>query len=178
MKEYGFDEKQTEILVSEPAFANYFEEAVSELKEQAPDTSCQLLYNYLTTDLWGLMKQTGTDFADLKIVPEHLAHLAALISAEKVTSRQAKDILARMFETGADPTEIVASENIGISSDMGEIEAVVTAVIAENETAVHDYKKGKTASLQFLIGKAMSKLKGRARPDMLTDIFKRMLESE
>jgi aspartyl-tRNA(Asn)/glutamyl-tRNA(Gln) amidotransferase subunit B len=177
MKEYGFDEKQTEILVSEPSFASYFEEAVSELKEQAPDVSCQLLYNYLTTDLWGLMKQAGMDFADLKIVPGHLAHLAALIGAEKVTSRQAKDILARMFETGADPTEIVQSENIGISSDMGEIEAVVTAVIAENETAVHDYKKGKTASLQFLIGKAMSKLKGRARPDMLTDIFKRMLNS-
>jgi aspartyl-tRNA(Asn)/glutamyl-tRNA(Gln) amidotransferase subunit B len=178
MKEYGFDEKQIEILVSEPLLANYFEEAVSELKEQVPDADCQLLYNYLTTDLRGLMKQAGVDFADMKIVPEHLAHLAALIGAEKVTSRQAKDILARMFETGADPTEIVASENIGISSDMGEIEAVVMAVIAENEAAVHDYKKGKTASLQFLIGKAMSKLKGRAKPDMLTDIFKRMLGSE
>jgi aspartyl-tRNA(Asn)/glutamyl-tRNA(Gln) amidotransferase subunit B len=177
MSEYGFDEKQAEILVSELPFANYFEEAMSELKEQAPKASGQLLYNYLTSDLRGLMNQAGTNFSDLKIVPEHLAHLAVLIEEEKVTSRQAKDILARMFETGADPTEIVASENIGISSDMDEIEAVVTAVIAENEAAVHDYRKGKTASLQFLIGKAMSKLKGRARPEMLTDIFKRLLEN-
>ena len=178
MKEYGLDEKQTEILVSEPPLANYFEEAISELKEQLPDADYQSLYNYLTSDLRGLMKQAGTDFADLKITPEHLAHLVALVAQGKLTSRQAKDILARMFDTGADPTEIVASENIGVSSDMGEIEAVVTAVIAENEAAVHDYKKGKTASLQFLIGKAMSKLKGRARPEMLTDLFRRMLGEE
>ncbi len=83
-----------------------------------------------------------------------------------------------MFDIGADPTEIVVSENIGVSSDMGEIEAVVTAVIAENEAAVHDYQKGKTASLQFLIGKAMAKLAGRARPDVLMDLLKRMLGGE
>jgi len=100
-----------------------------------------------------------------------------LFSEDKVTSRQAKDIIAKMFATGADPEDIVAEENIGVASDMGEVEAVVTAIIAENEAAVHDYKKGKTASLQFLIGKAMAKLKGRARPDMLTDLFKRMLDS-
>jgi aspartyl-tRNA(Asn)/glutamyl-tRNA(Gln) amidotransferase subunit B len=176
MKEYGLDEKQTEILVSEPPLANYFEEAVSELLEQSPSADRALLYNYLTSDLRGLMKQAGTDFLDLKITPEYLAHLVALVAQGKLTSRQAKDILARMFDTGADPTEIVASENIGVSSDMGEIEAVVTAVIAENVAAVHDYRKGKTASLQFLIGKAMSKLKGRARPEMLTDLFKKMLE--
>ena len=178
MKEYGLDKKQAEILVSELPLANYFEEAMSELLEQLPSADRSLLNNYLTSDLRGLMKQAGADFMDLKITPEHLAHLVALVSQGKLTSRQAKDILARMFDTGADPTEIVASENIGVSSDMGEIEAVVTAVIAENAAAVHDYKKGKTASLQFLIGKAMSKLKGRARPEMLTDLFKRMLGTE
>jgi aspartyl-tRNA(Asn)/glutamyl-tRNA(Gln) amidotransferase subunit B len=175
-KEYGFDEKQAEILVAEPPLANYFEEAVSELKEQSPDSGLGSLFNYLTSDLRGFMNQAGINFADLKVTPEHLAHLAVLIDGKKITSRQAKDVLAKMFETGADPTEIVASEHIGVSSDMDEIQAVVTAVIAENEAAVHDYKKGKIASLQFLIGKAMGKLKGRAQPDVLTDLFKRSLD--
>jgi aspartyl-tRNA(Asn)/glutamyl-tRNA(Gln) amidotransferase subunit B len=176
VSEYDLGEKQADILVAEPPLANFFENAVSELKEQSPTSGFMVLFNYLTSDLRGLMNQAGTNFADLAITPEHLAHLAALIEGNKVTSRQAKDILAKMFETGADPTEIVANENIGISSDMGEIEAVVAAVVAENETAVGDYKKGKTASLQFLIGKAMGKLKGRAQPDTLTDIFKRSLD--
>ena len=106
--------------------------------------------------------------------PEHLASLAVLIEQKKITSRQAKDMLAKMFETGADPEEIMKSENIGIG-DADEVEAVVLAVIAENHAAVADYKKGKTASLQFLIGKAMGQLKGRARPDMLKELFEKNL---
>ncbi|HVM77348.1 MAG TPA: Asp-tRNA(Asn)/Glu-tRNA(Gln) amidotransferase subunit GatB [Candidatus Paceibacterota bacterium] len=187
MKEYGLDEKQTELLVGEPAMANYFEAAVSELKETladvkggAPSASddkagVATLYNYLTSDLRGLINQSGAKFEDIKIDPEHLAHLAALIEQKKITSRQAKDMLAKMFETGADPEEIMKSENIGITSDEGEVEAVVLAVIAENQAAVADFKKGKTASLQFLIGKAMAKLKGKARPDMLKDLLERNL---
>jgi aspartyl-tRNA(Asn)/glutamyl-tRNA(Gln) amidotransferase subunit B len=175
-EEYGLDAKQADGMASEPSLADFFEEAVSELKEQLPNASQATLYNYLTSDLRGLMNQSGTDFADLKIEPEHLAHLAALIEEKKVTSRQAKDVLAKMFATGADPTEIIASEHIGISSDTDEIQAVVIAVIAENKAAVDDYRKGKVASMQFLIGKAMAQLKGRARPDMLKEMLERNLQ--
>lgn len=180
--EYGLDAKQADIFVGEPALANFFEEAVSELKEQPDEAGAggeragvATLYNYLTSDLRGLMNAAGTTFAQLKIQPEHLAHLAALLETKKLTSRQAKDILARMFETGADPTEVVKSENIGVSEDSGEIEAVVAAVIAENKVAVDAYRGGKTASLQFLIGQAMRTLKGRARPEMLKEIFEKQL---
>ena len=173
-KEYALDPVQAELLVAEPALAEFFENAVSELRVDVPDTSVATLYNYLTSDLRGLMNETGVSFGDIKIDPEHLAHLAALVDGGKITSRQAKDMLVKMFETGLDPEEIMKSDNIGIS-ETGEIEAVVLAVIAENYAAVADYKKGKTVSLQFLIGKAMSILKGRARPDMLKEIFEKNL---
>jgi len=188
--EYGLDARQTELLVGDPASANYFEAAVSEFAERvdehAPDASAgtpssskrfsvATLFNYLTSDLRGLMNQNMVAFGDMKVPPEHLAHLAALIDAQKITSRQAKDLLAKMFATGGDPEEIVKDEGIGIVSDGTEIEAVVLAVIAEHHAAVVDYKKGKTASLQFLIGKAMAQLKGRARPEALREIFERKL---
>jgi aspartyl-tRNA(Asn)/glutamyl-tRNA(Gln) amidotransferase subunit B len=178
-REYGLDEKQVEILIGEPRMAGFFENAVSELQERLPGAKLLTLYNYLTSDLRGLMNQAGTDFGAagesgaLKVTPEHLAHLAVLIEEKKVTSRQAKDILAKVFETGADPEEIVKNENIGVSSDMGEIEAVIVAVIAENKAAVDAYRGGKTASMQFLIGQAMAKLKGRARPEMLKEMFEK-----
>jgi aspartyl-tRNA(Asn)/glutamyl-tRNA(Gln) amidotransferase subunit B len=180
MNEYGLNEKQVELLIVEPNLAIFFEEAISELKGEPMESGViekggGLLFNYLTSDLRGLMNISGITFKELKIRPEHLANLVTLIYTDKITSRQAKDMLAKMFETGADPEEIMKSENIGISSDEGEIEAVVFAVIGENHAAVADYHNGKTASLQFLIGKAMSKLKGKARPDMLKDLFERNL---
>jgi aspartyl-tRNA(Asn)/glutamyl-tRNA(Gln) amidotransferase subunit B len=172
--EYGLDERAADALAGELAAANYFEEAVSEFREEIPDGSITTVYNYLSSDLRGLMNQAAVSFADLKVGPDHLASLAVLIDQKKITSRQAKDMLAKMFETGADPKEIMQSENIGISNT-DEVEAVVLAVIAEHYAAVADYKKGKVASLQFLIGQAMAKLKGRARPDMLKEIFEKNL---
>ena len=173
-KEYVLDPAQAELLVGELALAEFFEDAVSELRADAPNAKTATLYNYLTSDLRGLMNEAGVSFGDIKIDPEHLAHLAALVDDGKIMSRQAKDMLVKMFETGLDPEDIMKKDNIGIS-DTGEIEAVVLAVIAENKVAVDDYKKGKTASLQFLIGKAMGILKGRARPDMLKEIFEKRL---
>jgi len=172
--EYGLDEKAADALAGDIALANYFEETVSEFREEIPGGNVAVVYNYLTSDLRGLMNAGGVAFTDVKVRPDHLASLAALIEQKKITSRQAKDMLAKMFETGADPEEIMQSENIGIG-DADEVEAVVLAVIAENVAAVADYKKGKLASLQFLIGKAMGRLKGRAQPDMLKEIFEKNL---
>ena len=176
MGEYDLDFKAADTMAAEPAMADYFEAASSEYRERtSSDAPISTVYNYLTSDLRGLMKQSNIDFGPLlKVSPEHLAHLASLIDSDKITSRQAKDMLARMFETGDDPEEIVENEGVGIS-DAGEVEETVLAVIAENPAAVADYKKGKTASVQFLIGKAMGRLKGRARPDMLKELFERYL---
>jgi aspartyl-tRNA(Asn)/glutamyl-tRNA(Gln) amidotransferase subunit B len=175
--EYALSENQSELLVQDQILSGFFEEAVSELREEQGETrGVQGLFNYLTGDLRGLMNEAGIGFADSKISPEHFAHLVGLVGDKKITTRQAKDILAKMFETGLDPEDIVKSEGIGTTSDFAEIEPVLQSVIAENPAAVADYKKGKTASLQFLIGKAMGKLKGRARPEDLTESFREMLK--
>ncbi len=175
MKEYGLNEKQVDTLVGEPALANYFEQAVSELKEKNPDAKISGVFNYLTSDLAGLMNESGVDFADLKIDPEHLAHLVLLIEQGKIGSRQAKDALRKMFETGIDPEEIVKSEGMETVSDAGELERVVKEVLEKNPKAAEDYKKGKAASLQFLIGQAMSRLKGRGNPELLKKVFEKAL---
>jgi len=175
-KEYGLNEKQTETLVGEPKLAQYFEEAVSELKEKNPEAKITGVFNYLTSDLTGLMNEAGVGFEDLKIDPEHLAHLALLIETGKIGSRQAKDVLRKMFETGLDPEDIVKSEGLETVSDASELEKVVKEVLEKNPKAVEDYKKGKTASLQFLVGQAMGRLKGRGNPEALGKIFEEALK--
>ena len=174
-KEYKLDSKAAEALVGEPKMAQFFEEAVSEFREEMPNAPVAAVYHYLTSDLRGLMNQKKASFEDQKVTPDHLAHLAALIEGKRVTSRQAKDILAKVFDTGVDPHDLVAQEGIGVATDANEVEEAVREIIGENPAAAADFKKGKTASLQFLIGKAMGKLKGRARPDMLKELFEKNL---
>ncbi len=173
-KEYALTAAQAELLAGDLAIAEFFEDAVSELRADTPNAKTATLYNYFTSDLRGLMNETGVPLSEIKIDPEHLAHLAVLVDGAKITSRQAKDILKKMFETGLDPEDIIKNGKIGLS-DIGEIKAVVLAIIEQNPAAVADYKKGKTASLQFLIGRAMGALQGRARPDMLKEVFEKNL---
>ena len=47
--------------------------------------------------------------------------------------------------------------------------------IAKNPNAVADYKKGKEASIKFLIGKVMAKTKGKANPKLLNELLRKKL---
>jgi len=173
--EYALNDVQAEALIVDPAAAGYFEAAVSEFKEHFPDENPLLVYNYLTSDLRGLMNQGSVSFREVKVTPEHLAHLAGFIHAKKITSRQAKDMLLKMFDTGEDPETLMKAGDMSIL-DAAEVERAVNTVIGENAAAVADYKNGKTASMQFLIGKTMKLLNGRAQPDMLRAMFEKNLK--
>ena len=172
--EYGLGKDIVETLVAEKELADWFEEAASELKEKTEKSDIQLLANYLTSDLKGLMKTRSVSIDEIKIKPEHLAHLVFLIQNGKLTSRLAKDMLAKMFETGDDPESLAKSEGMETLSDEGELQKIVGEVIAKNEKSVADYKKGKQNALQFLVGQVMAKTKGKAEPGLT----RKLLEAE
>ncbi len=178
VNEFGLQDAQAKLLIENKPVAEFFEAAVSEFATRDEDTSSklekepqELLFNYLTSDLLGLTAEFGAPFEDIKINPEEFAHLVDLIADGKIMSRQAKDILRKMFETGEDPETILNTEGLHTVSDEGELGKTIEEVIAENPTAVADYKKGKTASLQFLIGQAMQKMRGKANPEVLKRLF-------
>ena len=169
--EYNLSKTQADFLVEDKELAEYFEDAVSELKEITDNPEVVLLYNYLSSDLQGLLKVNGVGISETKVTPLRLAQLVALLIDKKITSRQAKDILVKVFDSGEDPEEMIgdgAVEGEGLISFIKE-------AITENPNAVADYKKGKLTSIQFLIGQVMKKTKGAARPDELKDMLEKEL---
>ncbi len=177
IKEFGLSREQVEVLIEDKVVADYYESAVSELKTYEDSAqNFKLLYNYLTSDLRGIMNQKQINFQNLKTTPEHLAHLIFLINKGELSSRMAKDTLIKMVETGLDPEEIVKESGHKLISNEDELIKIVKEIIEENPNAVSDYKKGKEASIQFLIGKAMAKLKGRGEPNALKELFIKNLQ--
>ncbi len=174
--EYGLSAADVESLVQEPAMADYFERVASELKADHPDAPLQLLFNYLTSDLRGLMNETGTAFADLRLSAENFADLIGMVALGKVSSRSAKDVLRKIFETDLDPAELLRNEELMQISEGDELAAAVDEVLSAETAAIADYKKGKGNALQFLIGKAMAKLRGRGNPDTLRRLFTERLQ--
>ncbi|MEK7114618.1 MAG: Asp-tRNA(Asn)/Glu-tRNA(Gln) amidotransferase subunit GatB, partial [Patescibacteria group bacterium] len=170
-EEYGLLSNQMEILIEDRGLAKYFEESASELKSELPTTNYQLLFNYLSSDLKGLINEQKITIKESNITPENFADLMVLIIKNEISSRSAKDILKEMFLTGLDPRRIIEEKGLKQVSDEKVIKKAIQEVVDENPKALEDYKKGKETALQFLIGKAMAKLKGQANPDILRRLF-------
>ena len=179
-KEFGLSLQQASALVDDKNLADYFEAAVGELavdenRNVAEKRTEELLFNYLTSDLAGLLNEYGTGFSDIKIKPGQFASLINFISTAKIMSRQAKDILRKMFETGESPEDIISREGLETVSDEAIIKTAVSKVLGENQKAIDDFKKGKTESLKFLVGKTMAKLRGAGNPETIKKIFEQEL---
>ncbi len=132
--------------------------------------------NYLISDVSGLM--ASDESLELNSVNAMMfAKLIMMVEENKITSRVAKDLLKEVVFEGADP-EIIAQER-GILQDNSseKLTAIIEEVIAANESVVADYKGGKEAALQFLVGQGMKLSKGSANPATLADLFKSRLSA-
>ena len=81
-----------------------------------------------------------------------------------------------MFQTGDDPSDIIERLGLWQLSDTNDLEDIASHIIAENPKAVEDYKKGKDASLQFLVGQVMKESRGKANPKIVRGIMEKLLK--
>lgn len=107
---------------------------------------------------------------------EQLIKLSELVSANKLSSTAAKDVLAEMRKSGGDPEEIAASKNLLQVSDEGEIAKIVERVLADNAKAAEDVKNGEMKAIGFLVGQVMKASKGKANPSLAQDLIKKQLD--
>ena len=84
-------------------------------------------------------------------------------------------VLLDMFNTGADPSQIVDENNLRQMIDDSEIERIIKEVITKNPKAVQDYKAGKQNALQFMAGQVMKETRGTAKPEKVQKILKKLL---
>jgi aspartyl-tRNA(Asn)/glutamyl-tRNA(Gln) amidotransferase subunit B len=172
VKEFGLRPDDAEMFVRSKEWGDYFEQVAAEVGDVK---KVAILANYMNSDLASLIKTTPSRWAEQVIGAKSFAKLIDMISAEKITSRAAKDILKMMFETGGD-AETIANEN-GLMQQSGEdtLLPVVKKIIENNPKVVADYKAGKLASLQFLLGQAMKETKGSSNPAVLKELFVKTL---
>ena len=145
------------------------------LSEERLASQINLAKNYIISDLQGLLGGVSVASKDFLITPENFAELIALIFEGKISSKIAKQVLEEMFRTGADPSNIIEEKGLSQVTDETEIERIVKDVIEKNQKVVADYKKGKEASLQFLVGQVMAVTKGRASPEVANRLLKELL---
>jgi aspartyl-tRNA(Asn)/glutamyl-tRNA(Gln) amidotransferase subunit B len=189
---HGFSSNLAE---KETNLADFFEEAISELKEilsnpaqmnsnesrifekdsrgNIRDEFERVLYNYLVNDLLGLLTKYQKTFEDIGLTPHQFAHLISKVISGEYHSKIVKEILEKVVESAENLEELIkASKKI---IDENELEKIIIETIKENPKAVEDYKKGKQNSFEFLIGQVMRKTKGQADIEKIRKILKKKI---
>ncbi|MHB0978183.1 MAG: Asp-tRNA(Asn)/Glu-tRNA(Gln) amidotransferase subunit GatB [Minisyncoccota bacterium] len=160
-QDFGLKDEDIEIYVRDTEWGRYFEEVISKLESK---DSIKLASNYITSDL---KKPIST---------EEFVEVIHMLEKGEISSRGAKDVLKIISEEGGVARTIVESRGLFQKSDTGELEKIAAQIIAGNQKAVEEYKKGNSAPLQFLIGQGMKETRGSANPELLKKIFQKLLE--
>ena len=122
-----------------------------------------------------LLNASGTEIADSRVTPQALAELVALTEGGTVGSTQAKVVFEEMFRTGASPRQIVQERGLAQISDAEGIAPSVEQALADNPQAVQDYLGGKETAVRFLVGQVMRLTRGRANPNLVTELLEERL---
>ena len=125
--------------------------------------------NYLLTDFSQIL--LGANVTDAVITPNHFGKLIGLVHDKKVSSRVAKDIIIAIGLNDTDPLTYATEHQLISSFTPEQLLALVQEIVAANPAVVAEYKGGKVASLQFLLGQAMKQTKGAVDPVTLKSTF-------
>jgi aspartyl-tRNA(Asn)/glutamyl-tRNA(Gln) amidotransferase subunit B len=190
-EEYGFSYADAALLTNDRATANFTEAVMSELVDwvahedgTSADTDtiredkkvqlAKLAGNWITNKLFGELSANSKHLSDLAVSAENFAELITLLYTDKITATNAQQILSRMVasETDIDPTHIMEEEGLGKVSDEGMIAEIVERIIADHPVQVAEYKAGKEAVLQFLLGMCMRASEGKVDPGVVMSVLK------
>lgn len=185
VKEYGFDLAGADALVRDRALANFFEQADSELQAwlkaegldaAATERGKKLLKNYLLSDVVGLMTAQGKEWEQIPMTPENYAELIAMLVADKISSRGAKDLLTELMTNGGDPSQIVSEKGLLQVSDDSALLSAIGEVKVAHEKAFNEFVRGSDNTLQYLVGMTMKAVKAKgqsANPQKLQELWKK-----
>ena len=173
--DYGLTEYDALILTQSHQMAAYFEAVVA----IAGNHNAKTAANWLMGDVASTLNRENVDIADSPVAASQLAQLLVRIADGTISNKIAKEVFAAMWEaTSLDEhiaDAIIDQKGLRQISDSGALEAIVDAVLAANAKSVEQYRAGKEAAINALIGQAMKASKGKANPAQLTELLKQKL---
>ncbi len=164
----GLKDSDAEYLIESTVRGNFFDSVAAHFADKPELVS--LAANYLISDVAGwYAKQSREEYEGL--AAESFASLIKLIDQGALSSRGAKDTLVLMLEKGGEPEALAQANGLIQVNDQEALRKAILEVIQEHEQAVSEYRAGKEASLQFLIGMTMKAMKGAGNPAAIKEIL-------
>ena len=190
----GIKDDDAQLYVQEPVLGGFFEEVVSLLGSE--DSKAVLLAsNYVANDLVNIIRlrpdsakamtgkqgsgETKRDTegrdsgyqAEIPISAKNFKAIIDMLAEEKLSSRAAKDILVACVRGEVDEPRRYAETKGLLKASQLALAGVVDEIVAKNPKVVADFRSGKEAALEFLVGQCMKTLRGAGDPAVLRELL-------
>lgn len=165
-REYDIPQYDAEIITDSRIIADIFESAAALCGKP------KKVSNWLMVETLRLLKEHNMEPEDIRFSPENLAKLVNLTEAGTINSSVAKEVFEKIFADNTDPERYVEENGLKTVNDEGALKSVIEKIIADNPQSVADYKGGKEKAIGFLVGQAMKAMKGKANPQMVSQMLK------
>ncbi len=165
VQEYGISPTEVEQLTASPALSEYFE-AVARASRDGKGA-----YNWVMGEVMAALRASGEEISGFKVRPADLAQLQNLVRDGTISHTAAKQVFARMVETGKQPAQIAADEGLLQVGDEAAIATWVDEVLAEHPEEANRYLAGEKKLQGVLVGFVMKKSKGRADPKRVNQLL-------
>jgi aspartyl-tRNA(Asn)/glutamyl-tRNA(Gln) amidotransferase subunit B len=171
--EYGLKNDDAEILSSSLDLSEYFEKASSNVSSKF-----QLLANFILSEVVGLSNKNNLDISKAPVSPEEIAKLVMYVSDEKISIKQAKEVLNESWQNKTDVDKIIKSKNVEQISNIEVLSVEAKKILEKHPKEVQDYKNGKDKLMGFFVGQVMKETQGKANPKALNQILNKLLKGE
>ena len=148
----GLNEYDASQLIISKETSDYFDEVVKD------DVSIKLAANWILVDVQSVLNKRNITIKDFPIKSSELASLIKLVQEGRINNKQAREIFAKMINSGVDIKSIVTDANI---NEPQEIKRIVNEVLDANEQAIQDYKSGKARIVGYIVGQVIKATEGK-----------------
>jgi aspartyl-tRNA(Asn)/glutamyl-tRNA(Gln) amidotransferase subunit B len=162
------------LLVQDAAVAAFFEQTVA---SASAAVSPQTVANWMLGDLFGQLREQGSDLGSCGLQPSALAQLLRMVAEGAINATVAKQVLGTMMTTGDTPEAIVEREGLAQVSDQAALTDVVSRVLDAHPEALQQYLAGELKVLGFLIGQVMQATKGQANVPIVRELLAAALQA-
>jgi len=170
----GMRPEDARLLADDRAIATYVDTALAAGRER--DIDAATIANWVTGELFRWLAEGTHDMATIPASPESLVSCIALVTSGTISQGVGKEVLAEMLATGRPAAQIVEARGLRQISDKDALLETVQRVIAENPGPAGDYREGKEAALNFLMGQVMRATRGQANAGLVRQLLRSELD--
>lgn len=170
VQDYQLSSYDADVLVADRGVADFFESAAGAYPGEA-----KMISNWVSGELFRMMKDENVDIQEIKIRPESLTELVLLVDQDAINQTTAREVFREMIQSGRGASEIVQSQGLAQILDRSVLEAAVAQVLAENPHQVQQYQAGKETIIQWLMGRVMRSTGGKANPQIILALLQEQL---